>query len=93
MQNIVLPILRITKSPNWRLSEHFPGFTHATFLCLQKQKIKKISRENMSTKKTLTFVTGNAKKLEEFVAILGSNFKTFLITINIRVKIIFVLPI
>ena len=28
----------------------------------------------MSTKKTLTFVTGNAKKLEEFVAILGSNF-------------------
>ena len=26
------------------------------------------------SRKTLTFVTGNAKKLEEFVAILGSNF-------------------
>ncbi len=24
--------------------------------------------------KTITFVTGNAKKLEEFVAILGNNF-------------------
>lgn len=28
----------------------------------------------MSTRKTITFVTGNVKKLEEFVAILGSNF-------------------
>jgi len=28
----------------------------------------------MSTKKTITFVTGNAKKLEEFVAILGTGF-------------------
>ena len=26
------------------------------------------------SKKTITFVTGNAKKLEEFVAILGNNF-------------------
>ena len=35
---------------------------------LFKQQHCKMSR------KTLTFVTGNAKKLEEFVAILGSNF-------------------
>ena len=28
----------------------------------------------MSAKKTLTFVTGNAKKLEEFIYILGTNF-------------------
>lgn len=28
----------------------------------------------MSAKKTLTFVTGNAKKLEEFISILGTNF-------------------
>ena len=28
----------------------------------------------MSTRKTITFVTGNAKKLEEVIAILGSKF-------------------
>ena len=28
----------------------------------------------MSTRKTITFVTGNAKKLEEFIAILGKDF-------------------
>jgi inosine/xanthosine triphosphate pyrophosphatase family protein len=28
----------------------------------------------MATRKTISFVTGNAKKLEEFVAILGPNF-------------------
>ena len=28
----------------------------------------------MASNKTITFVTGNAKKLEEFLAILGNNF-------------------
>ena len=28
----------------------------------------------MAARKTISFVTGNAKKLEEFVAILGPNF-------------------
>ena len=28
----------------------------------------------MSARKSITFVTGNAKKLEEFVAILGKDF-------------------
>ena len=28
----------------------------------------------MASSKTITFVTGNAKKLEEFLAILGANF-------------------
>ena len=28
----------------------------------------------MASSKTITFVTGNAKKLEEFMAILGTNF-------------------
>ena len=28
----------------------------------------------MASSKTITFVTGNAKKLEEFLAILGTNF-------------------
>ena len=37
--------------------------------------------------KTITFVTGNAKKLEEFVAILGNNFPHKVGTIDIYAKI------
>jgi inosine triphosphate pyrophosphatase len=33
--------------------------------------------------KTITFVTGNAKKLEEFVAILGNNFPHKVISKNV----------
>lgn len=37
----------------------------------------------MASSKTITFVTGNAKKLEEFIAILGTNFPHQIISAKI----------
>lgn len=37
----------------------------------------------MAARKTISFVTGNAKKLEEFVAILGPNFPHKIVSRNV----------
>ena len=37
----------------------------------------------MAARKTISFVTGNAKKLEEFVAILGPNFPHKIVANNV----------
>jgi inosine triphosphate pyrophosphatase len=47
---------------------------HATCYFYTKSKQTNNNFSNNMARKTLTFVTGNAKKLEEFVAILGPNF-------------------
>ena len=37
----------------------------------------------MASNKTITFVTGNAKKLEEFLAILGNNFPHDIVSMQV----------